>query len=364
MFSNKRGAAFLLAGCLAAGSLTGCSFTDNQALVKIDGGKDKITFGYANFNAKMTQAMYDVLYKTSSQANYKDLWTKASESGSGTMETSTKSQILTGMKTAYFLTKNAKDYGVELSADEKKKVKATAKEFMKDNSKAAKKQLGASREYVEHYLEDQLYTEKMQTAIEAKADTTVSDEEANMKTISYVYFTDQVTTGSDGKPKVPTDEEIAKAKASAEAIASASDFDSAVTANGGTAESFSYDAAALKKAKKSGSASTSSGDSLPYEVLEAVDGLSNGQITKAIHVKNKGYYVASMKAVTDQEKTESNRTSLSNHKKTDYYNSTLKKMEAKSTWKVNKRLWKKVRFINRFTGSLVKESKKSESSGN
>jgi foldase protein PrsA len=362
MFSKKRGAALLLAGCLTAAAFTGCSFTDNQALVKIDGGKDKITYGYANFNARLTQAMYDVFYKTSNESSYENLWTQASQTGKGTMESVTKSQILDEIKTAYYLTENAKDYGVSLTSDEKKEIKKTARTFMKENSKAAKKQLGAKEEYVERYLEDQLYTQKMEAAIEAKADTTVTDEEANMKTIHFVYFSDQVSTGSDGNLNVPSDDDIAKSKAAAEAIAAASDFDSAVTANGGSVETYSYDAADLKKAKKKGTVTISSGTSLPYDVLKAVDGLSDGQSTDVVYVKNSGYYVAYMNATTDQEKTESNRTSLQTEKKTDYYESTLKKMEAKSTWKLNKSLWKKVRFINRFKGTLIDQSTDSKSS--
>ncbi|MDD6667406.1 MAG: hypothetical protein PUE58_05555 [Lachnospiraceae bacterium] len=361
MFSKKRGAALLLAGCLTAAAFTGCSFTDNQALVKIDGGKDKITYGYANFNARLTQAMYDVFYKTSNESSYENLWTQASQTGKGTMESVTKSQILDEIKTAYYLTENAKDYGVKLTSDEKKEIKKTARTFMKENSKAAKKQLGAKEEYVERYLEDQLYTQKMEAAIEAKADTTVTDEEANMKTIHFVYFSDQVSTGSDGNLNVPSDDDIAKSKAAAEAIAAAPDFDSAVTANGGSVETYSYDAADLKKAKKKGTVTISSGTNLPYDVLKAVDGLSDGQSTDVVYVKNSGYYVACMNATTDQEKTESNRTSLQTEKKTDYYESTLKKMEAKSTWKLNKSLWKKVRFINRFTGTLIDQSTDSKS---
>ena len=79
---------------------------------------------------------------------------------------------------------------------------------MKNNSKAAKKQLGATQEYVEEYLTDQVYTKKMQDAIKAAADTTVTDEEANMKSIEYVFYNTQMSYGSDGSMVLPTEDDI------------------------------------------------------------------------------------------------------------------------------------------------------------
>ena len=104
MISKKKIAAALLAGCLAATTLTSCGAIDNMAVVKINGGKDKITYGYANFNARLTQAMYDVVYSSSGQST-DDMWTKTGTSGTKTMEDSTKDQVMESMKAAYYLRK-------------------------------------------------------------------------------------------------------------------------------------------------------------------------------------------------------------------------------------------------------------------
>lgn len=358
MFSGKRAAVVLLCGCLSAGSLCGCSYTENQALVKIDGGKDKITYGYANFDAKLTQAMYDILYSSSgSSESVKTMWSQTVSGGDDTMENATKDEILKGMKTAYYLRKNAKKYGVTMSSADKKKIEKAAKAFMKANSKKAIKQMGATQEYAEEYLTNEYYTEKVREAIEAQADTTVSDEDANMKTIEYVFYSTQASTSSDGTVNVPSDQDLANYKSAAEALSSATDFDAEVTSTGSTVHSYSYDKDDFAKAKKDGKAKDEESNEIPYEVLEAADKLSDGQTTSVIEVKNDGYYVAHMKATTDEEQTSSNKETLASEKKTSYYNKTLKELEAKSTWKVNKRLWKKVRFIDRFKGSLIKTGK-------
>ncbi|MDD6147775.1 MAG: hypothetical protein PUB40_02515 [Lachnospiraceae bacterium] len=353
MISKKKIAAALLAGCLAATTLTSCGTIDNMAVVKINGGKDKITYGYANFNARLTQAMYDVVYSSSGQST-DDMWTKTGTSGTKTMEDSTKDQVMESMKAAYYLRKNAKDYKIKLTDKEKKNIEKAAKAFMKNNSKAAKKQLGATQEYVEEYLTDQVYTKKMQDAIKAAADTTVTDEEANMKSIEYVFYNTQMSYGSDGSMVLPTEDDIKTYKANADKLAASKDFDATVTEVGATASSYNYDIKTYKEAKKNGYFTDSTAKTqVDFSVLDAVDKLSDGETTAVIEVKDKGYYVAHMKSTSDSDLTESNRTTLQDEKKTDFYNDTLKKYEAKSTWTLNKYLWSKVRFIDRFEGNLA-----------
>ena len=94
---------------------------------------------------------------------------------------------------------------------------------------------------------------------------------------------------------------------------------------------------------------------LPYDFLKACDSLKDGGNTDVIETDS-GFYVGHMVTVSDADATATEKNTLAEEKKQKYYQKVLDGFEAKSTWKVNKKLWKQVRFIDRFKGSAFDKS--------
>lgn len=355
--NKSKAAALILCLACSAPVLSGCAATDNMALIKVaaKGKNDKITYGYAKFDAHLTQAMYETTY---SSYFGDDMWSKDISGDGSTMEDTVKKNLIKSMEEQYVLVNNAEDYKIKLSSADKKKISKAAKKFMKNNSKSTLNAIGASQELAEEYLRNQTISDKVKTAIEAEADTTVTDEEANQKKVSYVFFNTITKTDSSGKSVAVTSDDEARLKEQAEELAAAGDFDSEVSTLGLTANDLTFGATELKDARKNKSYTDSSGNSLPYDLLKACDALSDGQTTSVIK-DNKGFYVAHMVSVSDSKSTETERKKLEQQKKSDYYDKVLKKYESKISFDVNKFLWKQVRFLDKFKLKQTSTNKKS-----
>lgn len=341
----------MLSAVTAVALTTGCAAGDKKALVEIDGGRDQIDFGYGKFVAYETQAMYDIMY--SSQLG-DSMWSSDPYNSGKTLTESVKADLLESMKTSYYLRKNASKYNVKLTSADKKKIEKTTAKFMKENSRKGLKQLNAKDAYVRKFLEDRVYMSRMQEAIEAKADATVTSEEANQKKISYVFFNKKEKTDSDGNTAAPGDDEIKEYKKSAEKISGASDFDKAVKDAGLTASTKTFGQNEIKEAKSASKSSSSTSD-LPYEFLKTCDSLKDGETSDVVETDS-GFYVGHMLTVSDADATAEEKNTLAEEKKQKYYQKVLDGFEARSTWKVNKKLWKQVRFIDRFKGSAFDKS--------
>ena len=353
MYKKNKIAALALVTALAATSLSACGASKDAALVKIDGNKDKISYGYAAFTAYYTQAMYELLYGQST--NLDTMWSTDYSGEGKDMEVQVKDQLLDSMKEEYFLAKHAADYKVKITDEEEKKIKETAKAFLDANSDEGIKKLGASQEYVEKMLRDETIRRRMKKAIEAEADSTVTAEEANQKSYSYVKWDTGIKQTEDGSGFAPvSDDEKAEFKAQAEKLSQAADFEAAAgemiltITNGHFGQSELKDAKADSE-KKEGEASSYTGN--PYELLSAVDALAEGQISQVIETKD-AIYVAKLTSLKDEEATATEMETLEQKKKDDYYKEVLDAYEAESTWVVDEKLWDKVEFIDHFKGTL------------
>lgn len=220
--SWKKTAAVVLAGVMSAGMLSGCGEA------KLDGTKTvatvdntNIPMGVLSLAVRTRQASMEAMYSYYIQLGYmSSLWDQTvDEEGKETYGQQMVSSVLEELEEWYLLRDHAADYGVELTADQEKAIADAAAKFMADNTEEALAQLAVSEDQVKEYLELTTYHEKMQPAIEAEADTEVSDEEAQQSSFTYVL--------------IPLDEEEEEADAEAEdteADATAEDTD-AVEAN-------------------------------------------------------------------------------------------------------------------------------------
>ena len=327
---KKRALILALAGIMAA-SLTGCgSLKDDAVVVKT--GDEEITAGVANFYARYTQAQYETYF--ASYLGGDDMWTRNASDGK-TYEESIKETLLDDLKNMALLEEHMKDYDVSLTKADKKAINAAAKEFDEANSKKKKDKVSGSEENVKRVMTLMTIEQKMRAAIVAKADITVSDEDAVQKHMQYAEFDYSTTSDSDSSQSSDTtvsDEEKAQVKATAEAFAegakTAEDFSAYATEQGTEAKDATFDSDSVSPSK---------------EVVAAADKLGEGETTDVIETDN-GCYVARVTSLNDEAATETKKQTLITEKQDKYYKKVLKKWKKEEKITVHKRTWDKIDF--------------------
>ena len=308
---------YVLAGVLAAGTLTGCSSSVSESDTAITVGDTRITGDVANFYARYTQAQYETYY-----AGYMgdDMWNSEAEEGQS-YEEFVKAQIQEQLEDMVLLEQHMDEYEVSLSDGEKQAIKEAAQKF---------------DELVMTLMSIQ---EKMMEAIQAGVDTEVSDEEAAQKSMQYVFFSSQTTTESadgsqDGDSEEGDMEEIVKetakaqAQSFAEAVKDQADFAAYASEQGLEAQTATFDADSVSPAA---------------EVVEAADKLQEGETTGMIETDG-GYYVARVTSLFDQAATDAEKQNIVAERKTELYNDTCDGWKEETDITVHDSVWKKIDF--------------------
>ena len=323
---KKRAVVLLLAGLLAAGALTGCGSLEDGDVVATVNDTD-ITAGVANFYARYTQAQYETYY-----AGYMgdDMWSGEGEEGE-TYQDTVKDSILESLENMYLMEEHMDEYEVSLSDEEKNSIKEAASQFDESNGLAEKEKVSGTTDTVERILELLTIQKKVQDAIEAGADTEVSDEEAAQKSMQYVVFPFS-TTDEEGNSVDLTDEEKEALRTTAESFAAgaagAADFAAYATEQGQTSQDATFD----------GETST-----LPAQLVEAADALDEGGTTGLVEGDN-GYYVARVTSLLDREATDARKQEIISERQQDLLNETLDGWREDADIEVHERVWDKIDF--------------------
>lgn len=323
---KKRLFALALAGVLAAATLTGCgSLKGDETVATVD--DTKIDADLANFFARYTQATYETYY---SAYLGEDMWNSDASDGE-TYEESVKSSVLKSLEDMILLEKHMEDYDVSITDEDKATIKETTQQFLDDNSLDDKSLVSGNKKTVNRALTLMAVQQKMRTAIQAGADTEVSDEEAAQKSMDYVFISYQ-TKDDSGNSKDVSDDEKAQLKSQAEAIASGlkegGDLNALAEEQGATVQTLTFDK------------DTTSPDE---DLIKAADALGEGESTDVIETE-KGCYVAKVTSLLDRTATDSKKSQIVQERQTKLYDDTLKKWRKKADIKVHKSVWKKVSF--------------------
>lgn len=323
---KKRLFALALAGVLAAATLTGCgSLKGDETVATVD--DTKIDADLANFFARYTQATYETYY---SAYLGEDMWNSDASDGE-TYEESVKSSVLKSLEDMILLEKHMEDYDVSITDEDKAMIKETTQQFLNDNSLDDKNLVSGNEKTVNRALTLMAVQQKMRTAIQAGADTEVSDEEAAQKSMDYVFISYQ-TKDDSGNSKDVSDDEKAQLKSQAEAIASGlkegGDLNALAEEQGATVQTLTFDK------------DTTSPDE---DLIKAADALGEGESTDVIETE-KGCYVAKVTSLLDRTATDSKKSQIVQERQTKLYDDTLKKWRKKANIKVHKDVWKKVSF--------------------
>lgn len=323
---KKRLFALALAGVLAAATLTGCgSLKGDETVATVD--DTKIDADLANFFARYTQATYETYY---SAYLGEDMWNSDASDGE-TYEESVKSSVLKSLEDMILLEKHIEDYDVSITDEDKAMIKETTQQFLNDNSLDNKNLVSGNEKTVNRALTLMAVQQKMRTAIQAGADTEVSDEEAAQKSMDYVFISYQ-TKDDSGNSKDVSDDEKAQLKSQAEAIASGlkegGDLNALAEEQGATVQTLTFDK------------DTTSPDE---DLIKAADALGEGESTDVIETE-KGCYVAKVTSLLDRTATDSKKSQIVQERQTKLYDDTVKKWRKKTDIKVHKGVWKKVSF--------------------
>lgn len=323
---KKRLFALALAGVLAATTLTGCgSLKGDETVATVD--DTKIDADLANFFARYTQATYETYY---SAYLGEDMWNSDASDGE-TYEESVKSSVLKSLEDMILLEKHMDDYNVSITDEDKATIKETTQQFLDDNSLDDKNLVSGNKKTVNRALTLMAIQQKMRTAIQAGADTEVSDEEAAQKSMDYVFISYQ-TKDDSGNSKDVSDDEKAQLKSQAEAIASGlkegGDLNALAEEQGATVQTLTFDK------------DTTSPDA---DLIKAADALGEGESTDVIET-DKGCYVAKVTSLLDRTATDSKKSQIVQERQTKLYDDTVKKWRKKADIKVHKSVWKKVSF--------------------
>lgn len=307
MFSKKKAVAGIAAAALALTiTFTGCGANPKAALIKVDTG-DSIEYGYANFVANYYKAQYDINYKPYYGA---DMWNTDIQQNGTTLEQNVKSQVVDQIEDQWVIRQHASDYSVTLSDDDNAKIEEYTNKFLEANTENGLSKLGASKQYAADFLTNMAYAIKVQNEIYSEAKTDFTAAETEQSTISYVRFSTEGTTGSDGTETPMSDEDKAAAKKNAEdlAAAGAANYETKASELSGEVKSFSYTKAD----------STFEGMILPENVINESKSLKEGEISKAIEGTD-GYYVVRMDKLLDEEATENKKNTLVSSARSDHY---------------------------------------------
>ena len=209
-------------------------------------------------------------------------------SGNNTVLETWKKNAIEEAHELYTLKAHQSDYDVEVSDDEKKEIKKAAEKFMKANSDDVIDEMSATEEIVEEYLELRLIKSKMYAAIIKNADSSVTDEEANMAAYTIVKLDYKGAYDSNYQYQTYTDEQSAQIKAQAdavvEALAGGSSLEDAAKAAGTTATTGTYATYVDPDAEKTDDSDKKSDDT---ESTESVSDTESKESSESSNSKTK-----------------------------------------------------------------------------
>ena len=308
----KRTAVVTLAGVMAAGMLTGCgskTLDGTKTVATIDG--TDIPLGIVSLYARQQQEQTTAMY-LSFMGSADNIWDTSDDSGETYGEQAVDSS-LKAVELMYLLKEKAADYNVEITDDEETAIADAASQFMSDNSEETIKELGVTEDQVKTLLELRTIQQKTHDPIVAEGNITVSDDEANQSSFTYVSIStsgDDITDDEKAEKKEQAQKILDKMKEDptadmSEVAKEVDDSYSAVQGNFTVKESDDEDSSAY-----------------PEEVLTVLRGLTEGEVASDIIETDTGYYVVRLDKVLDEDATASKRESLKSSKEEDYYTET------------------------------------------
>ena len=327
---KKRCVAAAAAGTLAAALLMGCGSSVDDSEVVGTVGESEITFGVANFYLRMVQSRYEAYYTNLTGDTPAEFWLQQWDGG--TYQESIKKNLVEKLEDLYLIRQHAQEYDVALTEEEEKAIAKAAADFEEDNSLEAKELVSGHTEYIQEYLELAKIQEKMDEPMKAGVDEDISDEDAAQKSMKYVYF--PYVKEDDENSEAISDEEKKELKTKAEKFAK--DLQES--------EEKDIDAAAKEADLEVETVTFDSDTKAPNaDFMKAADKLKENEVTDAVE-SDDGLYVGIVTSLLDREATDTKKEQIIEERKTEQYNSLLKKWREETEISFNEERWQEIDF--------------------
>lgn len=359
---KKRGFVLSLAGMIAAASLSGCSTSSvNNDEVLATVGDAEISYGVANFYARMVQSRYEDYYTNLMGSTPSEFWEQ--EFLGQIYEESVKNELIENLENMYLLRQHAEEYDVALTEEEQKAIQKAAADFEEENDLEAKELSSGYAKYIEEYLTIATIQNKMENSMKEGVDEEVSDEEAAQKSMKYVFFSytkeedgsSSEEESDDNGSKEMSDDEKEELKKTAEKFAEDlkdskdKDIDAAAEKAGLVVETVTFDS------------ETKQPDT---DLIEAADKLKENEVTDVIETGS-GLYVGVVTSLLDRKATDEKKDSIIEDRKDEQYNSLLDEWRGEVEITVNQELWESIDFANHgITDKKNQEAREGSAEGN
>ncbi len=334
----KRTAALVLGFTLAGAVLTGCGAKSqiDESAVAATLGEEEISLKEANFWVKYQEAItntnlnyyYSMLinsgYSEQEAASY-------AEQYGGSLD-KIKDNVMDSIEGFHVIANHAEEYGVSLSEDDITRIEEAADAFLKDNGGSIKALMSADRDLVMDILKYYTIYLRMVPLMEVVGlDENISEEEALMKTYSYVYISLDKTTDTEGNVVEFTDaEKTQKANALQNFInefreAGGADFDSAAEEAGYSVSEHSYNPSDTEDSLK--------------DLNSVAEGMKVGDVSDVIELKTEdaltGIAVLRLDTEKDLEAIEKQKESILNDRKSVCFDNLLNSWKEEMEFKID-----------------------------
>ena len=341
----KRTAVVALAGVMSVGMLTGCgskTLDGTKTVATVDG--TDIPLGVVSLYVREQQQRTTAMYM-SYMGSADNIWDQTADEDSGeTYGDQAVTSSLESIEKMYILKEKASDYNVELTDEDETAIADAASQCMAANSEETIKELAVTEDQVKTLLELQTIQKKMYDPIVAEGNITVSDDEANQTTFTYVSIS---TSGDD-----VTDEDKETKKEQAQEILDKMKEDPTADMSEvaqGVDESYSAVQGNFTTKESEDEDEDSSGAAYPDEVISVLRGLKDGEVADDIIETDTGYYVVRLDKINDEDATASKRESLQNSKESTYYTETTNQWLDDADVKVVKKVLKTLKITDKHT---------------
>ena len=260
----------------------------------------------------------------------KDIWSYRVDDESKNLEEEIKSKVKSQMaelKTVELLAKNNK---IQLSDTEKEKIASASKEFINLLSDETKKKLSLKENdvnslYTSFYMADKVY-DKLTGNVKPE----ISDEEARVIQIRYLYISKFATNESGEKVQLSQEEmeqKISRLNEASTLLSEGNDF-LAVLAQYSEADT---DEIYVSKGN------------VAEEISSAAFSLKSGEISKTVETED-GYYIILCIKDYIEDLTAENKIRMEEEYKKKVYNDTYIPFEAEQTFEFNDKVWNNIHF--------------------
>ncbi len=348
----KKAVAVALVAVMAMTILAGCAKNEAEAPnpdeVVMVVGETEVKMNIANFFVRYNQSLMESVY---TQYIGEDVWKTEMEDGV-TYEENLKESLLEELQKLYIINSHAADYDVVLTDDEVKAVEAAADCFIAENTdEKTQSVVSGDRDTGIEYLKLHTISLKVEDAVKATVDTTVTDEDAAQKRARYFEISKSETL-DDGSTMEMSDEEIKAAKKEAK------EFLEGAKANG------SMEAYATAQSKTTQTLTfNSESTTLDEEVIKAADELKVNEFSKVIESEN-GIYVLQLESEFDAEATETAKGTILTERQNEAYEDVLEKWTEETKITVHEKVWDKISVqglkVNYIQDEVEEDSEASE----